>query len=79
MAKPRTAKARVKNYVEISPEAHELKLRLLTELGISANRLSELALQALAADVEAHCGREVLERKLFPKWIVPICPKQENK
>jgi hypothetical protein len=50
--RPRTAKPKVRNYVEISQEANELKLRLLEELGVSNNRLTELAIQALAADVD---------------------------
>jgi hypothetical protein len=50
--RPRTAQPKVRNYVEISQEANELKLRLLEELGVSNNRLTELAIQALAAALD---------------------------
>jgi hypothetical protein len=50
--RPRTAQPKVRNYVEISWETNEIKLRLLDELGISNNRLTELAIRALAADID---------------------------
>ena len=48
----KSAKPKYRNYTEIGAEAHELKLRLLEELGISNNQLTELAIQTLAADLE---------------------------
>ena len=50
--RPRTAKPKVRNYVEISQETNELKLRLLEQLGVSNNQLTELAIQALAAALD---------------------------
>jgi hypothetical protein len=46
------AKPRVKDYREITPEHDALRRQLLAELEVSANRLAELAYEALAADRE---------------------------
>jgi hypothetical protein len=46
------AKPRVKDYREITPESDALRRQLQAELGVSANRLAELAYEALAADRE---------------------------
>jgi len=46
------AKPRVKDYREITLEYDALRRRLQAELGVSANRLAELAYEALAADHE---------------------------
>ena len=40
------AKPRVKDYREITPEYDALRRRLQAELGVSANRLAELAYEA---------------------------------
>ena len=48
----KTARPKYRNYTEIGAEAHELKLRLLDELGVSNNTLTEMAIRALAADRE---------------------------
>ena len=46
------AQPKCRHYVDISLETYELKQRLLGELGISNNKLTELAIEALAADLE---------------------------
>ena len=45
------AKPRVKDYREITPEYDALRRQLLAELEVSANRLAELAYEALAARI----------------------------
>jgi hypothetical protein len=49
------AKSVVRNYTEISLETDEIKRRLLAELGCSNNKLAELAIRALEANL---CQRE---------------------
>jgi hypothetical protein len=44
------AKPKVRAYAEISPEADEIKQRLLLKLNCSANQLAERALRALDAE-----------------------------
>jgi hypothetical protein len=52
------AKPKVRAYAEVSPEANEIKLRLLDELRVSNNTLAEMAIHALA---EAHERRRASE------------------
>jgi hypothetical protein len=47
------AQPKVRAYAEISPEANEIKLRLLQILGVSNNALAEMAYRAL--DAEQRC------------------------
>jgi hypothetical protein len=49
MPKPITATPKVKFFREIRPETNELVRRLMAELHISGNELTERAIRALAA------------------------------
>jgi hypothetical protein len=43
---------RYRNYTQIREGAHQKKLRLLEELGVSNNTLAEMAIFALAEDID---------------------------
>jgi predicted hydrolase (HD superfamily) len=46
---------RYRNYTQIREDAHQKKMRLLEELGVSNNTLAEMAINALATAHDRRC------------------------